>query len=117
MRQTTARPKKIRVPATAEGANWDRAVEKTVNKITHTTAATDCLRSKARRRTSGGHTFAVVSNTMNRLDELKAIDGWVEPFVRVRFITSKAAFVVPEEMVEALSIMAMLQQLLTTLLC
>lgn len=51
----------------------------------------------------GGHTFAVVSNTMQRVDSLKEMEGWVEPFVRVRFITSKAAFVVPEEMVEALN--------------
>ncbi|HXQ26420.1 MAG TPA: AIPR family protein [Candidatus Acidoferrales bacterium] len=51
----------------------------------------------------GGHTFAVVSNTMQRIDALKAIEDWTEPFVRVRFITSKAAFVVPEEMVEALN--------------
>jgi hypothetical protein len=51
----------------------------------------------------GGHTFAVISNTIQRLDTLKAIEGWTEPFVRVRFITSKAAFVVPEEMVEALN--------------
>jgi hypothetical protein len=51
----------------------------------------------------GGHTFAVVSNTMQRIDSLSATEGWAEPFVRVRFITSKAAFVVPEEMVEALN--------------
>ncbi len=51
----------------------------------------------------GGHTFAVISNTMHRLEALKAIEGWTEPFVRVRFITSKAAFVIPEEMVEALN--------------
>lgn len=51
----------------------------------------------------GGHTFAVISNTMQRIDALKEQEGWTEPFVRVRFITSKAAFVVPEEMVEALN--------------
>src|SRR6266446_2013807 len=51
----------------------------------------------------GGHTFAVIADTMERLDKLKAIEGWTEPYVRVRFITSKAAYVVPEEMVEALN--------------
>jgi hypothetical protein len=51
----------------------------------------------------GGHTFAVISNTMDRIDKLKALEGWVEPYVRVRFMTSEAAYVVPEEMVEALN--------------
>src|ERR1022692_3368508 len=53
--------------------------------------------------TDGGHTFAVISNTMDRIDKLKALEGWVEPYVRVRFMTSEAAYVVPEEMVEALN--------------
>jgi hypothetical protein len=51
----------------------------------------------------GGHTFAVISDTIERLEKLKALEGWVEPYVRVRFLTSKAAYVVPEEMVEALN--------------
>lgn len=51
----------------------------------------------------GGHTFAVIDNTIRRIDELKAIEGWTEPFVRVRFITTKGTYVVPEEMVEALN--------------
>lgn len=51
----------------------------------------------------GGHTFAVISDTVERLDKLKAKEDWIEPFVRVRFLTSKAAYVVPEEMVEALN--------------
>ena len=51
----------------------------------------------------GGHTFAVISDTMDRVETLKAIDSWVEPYVRVRFMTSKAAYVSPEEMVEALN--------------
>jgi hypothetical protein len=51
----------------------------------------------------GGHTFAVISNTVERMDALKATEGWTEPYVRVRFMTSKAAFVSPEEMVEALN--------------
>ena len=51
----------------------------------------------------GGHTFAVISETMQRLDKLKAMDSWTEPYVRVRFLTSKAAYVMPEEMVEALN--------------
>ncbi len=51
----------------------------------------------------GGHTFAVISDTMGRIDTLKAKEGWTEPYVRVRFMTSKAAFVSPEEMVEALN--------------
>jgi hypothetical protein len=52
----------------------------------------------------GGRTFAVISNTMLRIDDLKKDENWTEPYVRGRFITtSKAAFVVPEEMVEALN--------------
>jgi hypothetical protein len=51
----------------------------------------------------GGHTFAVISDTMARIDTLKGIDGWSEPYARVRFMTSKAAYVSPEEMVEALN--------------
>lgn len=51
----------------------------------------------------GGHTFAVISDTVARIDALKAIEGWTEPYVRVRFMTSKAAYVSPEEMVEALN--------------
>lgn len=51
----------------------------------------------------GGHTFAVISDTMRRIDELRAVEGWIEPYVRVRFMTSKAAYVSPEEMVEALN--------------
>ncbi|MDQ2948395.1 MAG: AIPR family protein [Acidobacteriota bacterium] len=49
----------------------------------------------------GGHTFAVISDTMSRIDTLKAAEGWTEPYVRVRFMTSKAACV--SEMVEALN--------------
>lgn len=51
----------------------------------------------------GGHTFAVISDTMERLDKLKTGVDWTEPYVRVRFLTSKAAYVIPEEMVEALN--------------
>lgn len=51
----------------------------------------------------GGHTFAVIDNTMRRIDTLKEIEDWAEPFVRVRFITTKGTYVVPEEMVEALN--------------
>lgn len=51
----------------------------------------------------GGHTFAVISGTMDRIDTLRGLDGWAEPYVRVRFMTSKAAYVTPEEMVEALN--------------
>jgi hypothetical protein len=51
----------------------------------------------------GGHTFAVISDTTQRIETLKQIEGWTEPYVRVRFMTSKAAYVSPEEMVEALN--------------
>jgi hypothetical protein len=51
----------------------------------------------------GGHTFAVISDTMERIETLKTTEGWIEPYVRVRFMTSKAAYVSPEEMVEALN--------------
>lgn len=51
----------------------------------------------------GAHTFAVISDTIRRLDTLKALPDWTEPYVRVRFLTSKPTYVVPEEMVEALN--------------
>lgn len=51
----------------------------------------------------GGHTFAVIDNTIRRIDALKEAEDWTEPFVRVRFITTNGMFVVPEEMVEALN--------------
>jgi hypothetical protein len=52
---------------------------------------------------ASGHTFAVISDTMDRIEALTATEGWTEPDVRVRFMTSKAAYVSPEEMVEALN--------------
>src|SRR5207245_1525101 len=58
----------------------------------------------------GGHTFAVIANTMLRMEDLKKNEDWTEPYVRVRFITSKAAFVVPEEMVEALNTSTQLKE-------
>lgn len=51
----------------------------------------------------GGHTFAVISDTMQRLEDLKTVADWTEPYVRVRFITSGAAYVQAEEIVEALN--------------
>jgi len=51
----------------------------------------------------GGHTFAVISDTIGRIETLKATNDWTEPYVRVRFMTSRAAYVTPEEMVEALN--------------
>lgn len=34
----------------------------------------------------GGHTFSIIRETLNRMNELKEKDGWVEPYVRVHFL-------------------------------
>lgn len=35
----------------------------------------------------GGHTFAVIANTMEREADLKQIEDWTEPYVRIKFMT------------------------------
>lgn len=45
--------------------------------------AADALRSGI---ADGGHTFAVVANTMERIEEFREKEGWTEPYVRVKFI-------------------------------
>lgn len=61
--------------------------------------AADALRSGI---ADGGHTFAVISNTMEHIEEFRGQEGWVEPFVRVKFIP-QAANVNIERIVEGLN--------------
>jgi hypothetical protein len=59
----------------------------------------------------GGHTYAVIQETVNRLNEHKELDGWVEPYVRVRFMAGEAIESGDvEEIVEALNTSSQVQQ-------
>ena len=60
----------------------------------------------------GGHTFEVVSQTMTRVNELRELDGWREPFVRIHFIAGNglgSGAVEVEQVVEALNTSSQVQ--------
>lgn len=59
----------------------------------------------------GGHTYAVVKETVARLDELSLLEHWVEPFVRIHFIAGYKASDTPiEKVVEALNTSSQVKQ-------
>src|SRR5262249_55195249 len=59
----------------------------------------------------GGHTYAVIQETMNRLAELREKDGWSIPYVRIHFIAGTPHFATTdEEIVEALNTSSQVQQ-------
>ena len=59
----------------------------------------------------GGHTFEVIRQTMDRINELKEREGWIEPFVRVHFLAGESVFSTEvEEIVEALNTSSQVQQ-------
>lgn len=59
----------------------------------------------------GGHTFEVILQTMNRLNELREREGWAEPFVRVHFLAGTAFEIGElEQLVEALNTSSQVQQ-------
>lgn len=72
---------------------------KDAGDMTDSATAADALRSGI---ADGGHTFAVVSSTMNNIEDFRSRDGWVEPYVRVKFIP-QAANVNVERIVEGLN--------------
>ena len=37
----------------------------------------------------GGHTYEVIRRTVDRINELKEIENWSEPFVRVHFLAGE----------------------------
>lgn len=59
----------------------------------------------------GGHTFEVIRLTVARINELKEIDNWSEPFVRVHFLAGEGGVSGEiEQIVEALNTSSQVQQ-------
>jgi hypothetical protein len=59
----------------------------------------------------GGHTYAVIQETMNRLADLQAKEDWTMPYVRIHFVGGSRDFgTSDEEIVEALNTSAQVQQ-------
>jgi len=59
----------------------------------------------------GGHTYEVIRRTVDRINELREIEGWSEPFVRVHFLAGEiGAMGELEEIVEALNTSSQVQQ-------
>jgi AIPR protein len=59
----------------------------------------------------GGHTFEVIRQTVDRMNELKEDPSWTEPFVRVHFLAGEAVVSGEIEMiVEALNTSSQVQQ-------
>ena len=59
----------------------------------------------------GGHTLEVIRQTVGRINELKDLDGWTEPFVRVHFLAGDAVESGEvEQIVEALNTSSQVQQ-------
>lgn len=59
----------------------------------------------------GGHTYEVIRQTVDRMNELKEIQNWTEPFVRVHFLAGEAVVSGEiEQIVEALNTSSQVQQ-------
>jgi hypothetical protein len=59
----------------------------------------------------GGHTFEVIRQTVERMNELREGGGWTEPFVRVHFLAGEAVVSGEiEQIVEALNTSSQVQQ-------
>jgi hypothetical protein len=59
----------------------------------------------------GGHTFEVIKQTVARVNELREVEGWIEPFVRVHFLGGQAFDSGElESVVEALNTSSQVQQ-------
>ena len=59
----------------------------------------------------GGHTFEVIKQTVARLNELKDIEKWTEPFVRIHFLAGEAIESGEiDQIVEALNTSSQVQQ-------
>jgi hypothetical protein len=57
----------------------------------------------------GGHTFEVITRTAEKLEEFRSKEKWVEPFVRMHFMSGESSQVVVEEIVEALNTSSQVQ--------
>lgn len=58
----------------------------------------------------GGHTFEVILQTVERMNELLEREGWTEPFVRVHFLAGQGLNGELEQLVEALNTSSQVQQ-------
>jgi hypothetical protein len=59
----------------------------------------------------GGHTFEVIRLTVGRINELKELENWAEPFVRVHFLAGEGGVSGEiEQIVEALNTSSQVQQ-------
>jgi len=59
----------------------------------------------------GGHTYEVIRRTVDRINELKELENWTEPFVRVHFLAGETVVTGElEEIVEALNTSSQVQQ-------
>jgi hypothetical protein len=58
----------------------------------------------------GGHTFRVITRTVERIDDLKADDEWIEPFVRVHLLSGDTKEAQVEGIVEALNTSTQVKQ-------
>jgi hypothetical protein len=59
----------------------------------------------------GGHTYEVIRRTVDRINELKELEGWTEPFVRVHFLAGETVVSGEiDQIVEALNTSSQVQQ-------
>jgi NTP pyrophosphatase (non-canonical NTP hydrolase) len=59
----------------------------------------------------GGHTYEVIRQTVDRMNELKDQEGWTEPFVRVHFLAGESVVSGEiDQIVEALNTSSQVQQ-------
>jgi AIPR protein len=59
----------------------------------------------------GGHTYEVIRQTVDRMNELKELQGWTEPFVRVHFLAGESVVSGEiDQIVEALNTSSQVQQ-------
>lgn len=59
----------------------------------------------------GGHTFEVIRRTVERLNELRELENWTEPFVRVHFLAGETVVLGEiDQIVEALNTSSQVQQ-------
>lgn len=59
----------------------------------------------------GGHTYEVIRRTIERINELKELENWTEPFVRVHFLAGETVVTGElEQIVEALNTSSQVQQ-------
>jgi hypothetical protein len=59
----------------------------------------------------GGHTFEVIRQTVNKINELKELENWTEPFVRVHFLAGGGVESGEiDQIVEALNTSSQVQQ-------